>query len=160
MLFRSDVLKGALTGALGAGVGNVASGYINPAAAAAGQAVGGGTLGDIVSGATKGALTSGTGALVSGKSIGDALLSGALGGGVSTGVNALVGGAGLPSAISNPLASAATAAILGKDPTMAAINSLIGQVTKAGSGAGAGDMTGGEADERKGASETYGTLAN
>lgn len=154
-----DVLKGALTGGLGAGLGNLASGYINPAAAAASSAVGGGTLGDIVSGATKGALTSGTGALVSGKSITDALLSGALGGGVSSGVNALAGESGLPASVANPLASAATAAILGKDPTMAAINSLIGQITKAGGESGAG-MTAGEAEERKGAGETYATLAN
>ena len=72
------------------------------------------------------------------------LLSGALGGGVSTGVNALVGGADLPSAVANPLASAATAAILGKDPTMAAINSLIGQAIQAGK-SGAPD-TGDEVD--------------
>jgi hypothetical protein len=153
-----DVLKGALTGGLGAGLGSLASGYINPAASAAGQAVGGGTLGDIVSGATKGALTSGTGALVSGKSITDALLSGALGGGVSSGVNALVGEAGLPSAVANPLASAATAAILGKDPTMAAFNSLLGQITKAAGESSAGAMTSGEAEERKGAGETYDLL--
>jgi hypothetical protein len=150
-----DVLKGALTGGLGAGLGSLASGYINPAASAAGQAVGGGTLGDIVSGATKGALTSGTGALVSGKSIGDALLSGALGGGVSSGVNALAGDTGLPSAVVNPLASAATAAILGKDPTMAAFNSLLGQITKAAGQSNAGAMTSGEEEERKGANDVY-----
>ena len=36
----------------------------------------------------------------------------------------------------------------------------IGDVIKGAVGAGAGDMTGGEADERKGASDTYNTLAN
>ena len=36
----------------------------------------------------------------------------------------------------------------------------VGDVIKGAVGAGAGDMTGGEADERKGASDTYNTLAN
>ena len=36
----------------------------------------------------------------------------------------------------------------------------VGEVIKGAVGAGAGDMTGGEADERKGASDTYNTLAN
>lgn len=157
-----DVLKGALTGGLGAGLGNVASGYINPLAAEAAKQVGGGTLGDIVSGAVKGAGTSATGALVGGKSIGDALLSGALGGGASAGIGSLVGQTGLPPELAKIAAPALTAAVLGKDPASAALNAAIGQVigaAKTGGGAEAGAMIAGEADERKGVSEVADLLS-
>ena len=89
------------------------------------------------------------------------LLSGALGGGVSSGVNALVGEAGLPSAVSNPLASAATAAILGKDPTMAAVSSLLGQAVKSGASgdaSAAGALTSSEAQDRQGVADVIKSL--
>jgi hypothetical protein len=72
--------------ALGAGIGSLAAPYIGGAAKTVGEAVGGGTLGDIASRAVSGAGTSALGAAVRGGDIGDigdAIVAGGLGGATS-----------------------------------------------------------------------------
>lgn len=153
-----DILQGALRGGIGGGLGSLASGVVNPIASQASSAVGGGALGDALSGAIKGAVSSGTGALIGGKSLGDALLSGAVGGGTSAGIGSLVGSSGLPTEVAKVVAPALTAAVLGKDPSAAAVNALIGQIVSGEPSGSAGAMTSGEEEERKGAGETYDLL--
>lgn len=95
----SDVLK---SGAI-AGVGSLASPYIKQLGGVASEAVGGDTFGKIASGAVTGAAKSGLGALLSGKSIEDALRSGGVRGLVGAGTGTLQG------AISDYLKSDVTA---------------------------------------------------
>ena len=129
-----DFGKGFLSGALGSGITSLASPLVNTVSSAASN-VGGKLLGDIAGGAVKGAIGSGTGALLSGDSIGDALLSGALGGGVTSGVtsgvNSLMGDTlkDLPKPLQNAVASGLAAAVLGRDPATALVNSGIASLT-------------------------------
>ena len=130
-----NVFKGILTGGLTGGVGAAAAPVINTAGSAASNAVGGGTFGNIASNAVTGAARSGLSAAMTGKSVGDALITGGLGGAATSGANALVGGAAgalnIPPAVMNILGPTAVAALLGKDPTGAALNATIGQLTAA-----------------------------
>lgn len=151
-----NVLKGILTGGLTGGVGAAAAPVINTAGSAASNAVGGGTFGNIASNAVTGAARSGLSAAMTGKSVGDALITGGLGGAATSGANALVGGTantlGIPPAVMKILGPTAVAALLGKDPTGAALNATIGQLTaamKAG-------VTGGGAPASTGAASTTG----
>ena len=94
-----DVLKGAAIG----GLGSLATPYIGAAAKSAGEAVGGGALGQAAQGAVSGAARSGIGALLGGRSIQDALLSGAVSGGLNPAVAKLVGSAGLPAPLTKAI---------------------------------------------------------
>jgi hypothetical protein len=94
-----DVLKGAALG----GIGSLAAPYIGGVAKSAGEAVGGGALGEAARGAVSGAAQSGIGALASGRSLGDALLTGAVGGGMNPVAAKLVGTAGLPAPLSKAI---------------------------------------------------------
>jgi len=123
--------------ALGAGIGSLAAPYIGGAAKAVGEAVGGGTLGDIASKAVSGAGTSALGAAVRGGDIGEALVSGALSGGTGAAVNAATSGlldqVDLPAPVERVAGSALTSALLGRDVEKAVTNSIIGEIMRAGS---------------------------
>lgn len=94
-----DVLKGAAIG----GLGSLATPYIGAAAKSAGEAVGGGALGQAAQGAVSGAARSGIGALLGGRSVQDALLSGAVGGATNPAMARLVGTAGLPASLTKAI---------------------------------------------------------
>lgn len=126
------LLTGALTqnpqAALTAGLGSFASPYIGDLAKSAGEAVGGGALGEAARGAVTGGLKSGIGALVGGQSVQDALLSGALGGAATPLATSVVEPLGLPEPITNIATKGLAAGLLGKDAEKALINAALGEI--------------------------------
>lgn len=126
-LSGGDFLKGAVAGGVGSLAGPALSGLGESAVGALGAQ---GATAEAVKNAVAGAGRNALGAVVSGNSLGDALLTGAVSGAATGAMKSSVGDLGLPASVTSPLSAAAVAALTGRDPTKAAVNALISEAMK------------------------------
>lgn len=122
-----DVLKGAALG----GLGSLAAPYIGEFAKSAGEAVGGGALGEAARGAVTGGFKSGIGSLVSGGGL-EGVLPGVLGGAATPLASSIVSPFGLPEPVTNIATKVLAAEMLGKDTEKTLINAALGEIMNLG----------------------------
>jgi hypothetical protein len=119
-LSGGDMLQGALRG----GLSSLLAPTIGSLATSAGNAVGGGDIGDVVSRAVRGAGR----AAISGGDVG----AGAIAGGLGSLTSSLLDPLGLPQGVQNTLATTLASSALGNDPRQAFINTALQEILSNG----------------------------